>query len=494
MRRCVASPQQEADALLRPIVRFGRPPAAAQEGAMSLDRADPEVAAGLAWLEAYLEAQRRERGLVGLSAALVSDQELLWARGFGHADAAARRPATPQTVYSVASITKVFTATMLLQLRDAGRLHLDDPIARHDPALQIPAPFPDPPPITFRHLASHTAGLEKDFPLPYWDTLEAPPIADLLASLPRAERLWPPLTAFKYSNLGMALLGHALARVAGQPYPDYVAARILRPLGMGGSGFALSAAMRPHLAVGYRRLRGAGPPVPAPFFARHELGGLAPAGGLYASVADMARFMALQFRDGPAGGEQVLAGASLREMRAPVWLLPDWQRAIGLGWWLGRAAGETSIGHAGDHPGFDCEIRLLPALKLGLAVFVNTDTETAPLLEAALAVLVPIARRAEERGTAAVTTPPRPDWRRYVGHYAGRMSTLDVTLTAAGLAGRFAISPADETPDHVALDFVDEYVFRMRGGSLDGERIVFELDAAGRIARARLNGFLAERV
>ena len=145
----------------------------------------------------------------------------------------------------------------------------------------------------------------------------------------------------EYSNLGVALLGHVLARVAGQPYPDYVAARILRPLGMAASGFAVSAALRPHLAVGYRRLRGAGPPEPAPFFVGHDLGGLAPAGGLFASVADLARFLALQFRDGPAGDAPILAGGSLRQMRAPVWLLPDGRRAIGLGWWLGRAAGET---------------------------------------------------------------------------------------------------------------------------------------------------------
>lgn len=132
-----------------------------------------------------------------------------------------------------------------------------------------------------------------------------------------------------YSNLGYAVLGHALACAAHQPYRAYVLDQLLRPLGMQQSGFGLREG--PDLATGYIPTPDGQPPLPVPHF---EEGALEPAGGLYTSVEDMARLLSLQFVVGPAHAPQILSGATIREMHAPAWLDPTWERGIGLGWWL----------------------------------------------------------------------------------------------------------------------------------------------------------------
>jgi CubicO group peptidase (beta-lactamase class C family) len=446
---------------------------------------DTQIQAALALVDAYLGAERAARGWAGLSAAVVLDQEIIWSNGYGYTNIERQIAATPRSRYSIASITKLFTVTMLMQLRDAGALHLDDPVAAYDPAFAIRSAFPTTRPITFRQLASHTAGLQKDFPFPYWDTQVIPPIDELLATLPAMAPVFPPMTLFKYSNVGMACLGHALARIAGQPYTDYVMERIVRPLGMGGTTFTITEAMEPELALGYTPVVRGETPERAPYFPDYDIGGLAATGGLYSSVEEIARFIALQFRDGPPGGGQILDGATLREMHAPVMLRDGWERAIGLGWWLARVAGETSIGHPGDHSGFNAEIRLIPAQKLGIALFINSNGDLGAVTTKALEMLAPVVRHSAAHATA-MTTPPAPAaWRRYTGQYG----SFEVAIVDGKLIGR-----SWETPGEVVtFEPVAEHLFRMRGGFLTGENVRFEVDESGRVARIRYNGFARER-
>lgn len=128
----------------------------------------PEVRSALDLLEAWVEAQRVARDLPGLSMGIVHEQEVLWAAGFGWADVERHEPATADTLYRIGSITKVFTATALLLLRDDGRIQLDDPLARHLPWFEMRAGAADPGTITIRHLLTHTAGLPREGAFPYF--------------------------------------------------------------------------------------------------------------------------------------------------------------------------------------------------------------------------------------------------------------------------------------------------------------------------------------
>ena len=116
----------------------------------------PEVAAALTVLDAWIAAQVTDRELPGLAVGIVHDQSLLWAKGYGWADPDRRIAATPATAYRVGSVSKLFTATAIMQLRDAGKLRLDDPVAVHLPWFRMGGIEAGAPPITVRHLLTHT--------------------------------------------------------------------------------------------------------------------------------------------------------------------------------------------------------------------------------------------------------------------------------------------------------------------------------------------------
>src|SRR5215467_10417551 len=123
--------------------------APAQEPVSALDRNDPEIRATLAKIESDVEKAIQEKKIPGLSIAIVFNQQVLLSKGFGFADLEKKVPATAATVYRIGSITKLFTALMLMQLRDAGKLNLDDPIEKYVPEFQIKSRFPDARPATF---------------------------------------------------------------------------------------------------------------------------------------------------------------------------------------------------------------------------------------------------------------------------------------------------------------------------------------------------------
>jgi CubicO group peptidase (beta-lactamase class C family) len=449
----------------------------------------PEIRAALAFLAARLEGERQEEKIPAMSAAVVYDQQLLWAEGFGYADLEQEIPATPGTVYRIGSITKLFTATMLMQLRDAGKLQLDDPLENYLPGFHVTSPFPDARPVTFRQVASHTAGLPREAPLDYWRTLEFPPIEEIVESLKDAEMIFPTLTQFKYSNLGISLMGHALARIAGQPYRAYIRDHILEPLSMRHTGFDLEdPEIQARLAVGYTIYKD-NPPEVAPL---PDIGGFAPAGQMHATVEDMAHFISLQFREGPAQGEQILGGSTLREMHAPVFITPDWQGGMAIGWALDRVADHTLIGHGGGIHGFTTHIALVPALKLGVAVFTNTGTDPGRFTRAALELLIPVVTRIRAREEAAQAQPAPKEWKKYTGLYV-----------VVGLAQEIEIKLADDkltlnTPDgdpetRAILKPEGEHQFRMQGGPVDGELARFELDDAGQVTGVKLGNYVLER-
>src|SRR5215216_6716153 len=229
--------------------------ATTQQVSPPLDKNDPEIRAVLAEIESGIEKGRQEKKIAGLSVAIVYDQDVLLSKGFGYADVDKKVPADPTTVYRVGSVTKVFTALMLMQLRDAGKLNLDDPIEKYLPEFKIKSRFPDARPATFRQVAAHYSGLPREPPMlhEYQATDEFPSVEDQLKSLKNSEMMLPAMTMYSYSNLGYNIMGLALSRVAKQPYDQYVTDHILKPLGMDQSGFALTDSMKSYFAVGYRK-------------------------------------------------------------------------------------------------------------------------------------------------------------------------------------------------------------------------------------------------
>lgn len=437
------------------------------------------MASQIEFLSAWIEAQMAYAAQPGLSIGLVQDQELVWAKGFGFANLEQEIPATPQTLYRIASITKTFTATALLQLRDAGKLQLDDPLRRHLPWFEVQTPYPDAPPITIRHLLTHTSGLPRESAWPYWSDSQFPTAEQLQAALPRQQAVLPSETEWKYSNLALALAGEVVAAVAGQAYPDYIEQHILKPLGMTSTLVQTPDPAHPGLATGYSRRLPAGTRQVSPLT---DTRGITPAANMTTSVEDLARFAMLQFRGGPAGGAQILRGSTLREMQRVHWLEPDWEAGWGLGFRITRSQGKTYVGHGGSVLGYRTQLLFCPADKIAVMVLTNADDGN-PLLyaEKAFQWVAPAILEA---------TWPQPQaapsgWQLYVGKYRSAWGDSQVLWLEGGLV---VMDPslADPLPTLVHLVPVGEHSFRMEsknGFGSNGELLRFELDPQGQVVR-----------
>jgi len=440
-----------------------------------------EVRSGIDLFSSWIESQMAYRGLPGLSFAIVHDQEVVWAHGFGWADVERNIPAGPDTLYRVASITKLFTATAILQLRDAGKLRLDDSVADILPWFK-PAPAEGSAvPITIRHLLTHTSGLPREAPFPYWSEAVFPSVDEIRAAVPTQTEVFAAETRWKYSNLAVTIAGEIVAAVSGEPWGAYVRGHVLEPLGMRDTLTETPAADHPKLARGYSRRFPSGERTTSP---HSHVNGVSPAAGLTTSVLDLARFAMLQLRP---DGASVLRGTTLREMQRVHWLDPDWQMGWGLGFQVLRMNGRTLVGHGGVLRGYRSELRFSAAEKIAMIVMINADDgEPRPLVEKAFEWIAPPLVRATT--PPAARPSPDPAWSRYLGRYRSAFGDAQVLA----LNGRLTwIGPnlPDPTIAPATLVPLGAHTFRIEtkdGMALHGEHIVFELDAAGRVARVKV--------
>ncbi len=367
------------------------PPAPAAPDAASPEAAparftDPARRARLARafpdIDRLAAAHAAREHIPGAAWAVVVDGDVAHVGVAGTRVAGADAPVDADTVFRIASMTKSFTAIAILALRDEGRLSLDDPVERHVPELRdLDYPTRDAPRITIRHLLSHAAGFPEDNP---WGDQQLAVTEDqftrmLQRGFPFSN---PPGLAYEYSNLGFAILGRVVARVSGMPYRDFVASRILKPLGMASTTLEAAEVRPERLAHGYRwedaRWKEE-PPLPD--------GAFGAMGGMLTTVRDLSRYVAAFLsawppRDDPESGP--VRRASLREMQQ-VW---RGQRAVvvagaapgaavrleAAGYGYGLRVGQTCdfdhvVWHSGGLPGFGSLMRWLPEYGVGFIAF-----------------------------------------------------------------------------------------------------------------------------
>ncbi len=317
-------------------------------------------------IAATVEEDRRQSRLASLAIGIVHDQTLVLAAGFGCANLERGIPATPDTVYRVGSVTKVFEATALMQLRDAGRLRLDEAVDRYVPEAAYPGPGGERVSPTWRQLASHTAGLQRNVQ-PNLGT-----VPDLFRFLEHRTAAAEPGKVYAYSNLGFVLLGQATALVAGEPYRDYVRRHIFAPLGMTSSTYDPASVAPDRLAIGYLRIDPA-----AGAWSGYRAGyrdPFPPSGTMLSTVNDLSRFLMLQFRTGRAGGAQILDSRTVREMWRPVAPAGN-ARAAAIGWFVSSLGDDTLVHKDGGQPGFTALVQMIPERRLGVVLLVNESPQ-----------------------------------------------------------------------------------------------------------------------
>jgi CubicO group peptidase (beta-lactamase class C family) len=233
-----------------------------------------------------------------------------------------------------------------------------------------------------------------------------------------------------------------------------------------------------NLAIGYRKRE---PGVPREVEDFIDARALTPSAGLASNVEDLARFVSLQFRDGPAGGSQILKGSTLREMQRVQWLRPDWQSAEGLGFAIRHVGQQVRVGKDGAAPGYKSLMEWVPAEKFGVIVLINGyDSEPTYYVNEALTILAPAFAKANARPKPVSVADPT--WSKYVGTYTWKHVDADILIADSEL---IMISPESANPwdSRVRLTPVGPNTFKMHGGSQDGELLHFDLDSSGKVTK-----------
>jgi CubicO group peptidase (beta-lactamase class C family) len=436
---------------------------------------DPDVQGAQRLFSAWIEGQIAYRGLPGIVVGVVSDQQLVWAQGFGFADLAAKRPMTPATKFRMASHSKLFTATAIMQLREQGKIRLDDPVSKYLPWFQLKPSGDDDGPITIEQLLSHASGLPREAGA-HWTTLEFPSSEEVRKLFAERQAAFPAQTRWKYSNLAYTVAGMVVEQVSGMTWADYLQRNIFDPLGMSASSVDKNVE---GLAVGYTRRMPDGKREVYPFT---DARGMAAATGLTSNVEDMAKFVSAQFRMGKMGGRQILSTGSLREMHRVRSVENDWNSGTGIGFGVNRVGGKTYVGHGGGYPGYTTQTSIQLDSKVGVIVLTNTNDSNPNDIARQLMSTV-----GEAVAKASVQKPKTvawdPSWARFAGLYRGKGGDSQVVLLNQRLV---IITPNGPNVDNpITLEPLGGGLFRYvapGGGGPVGEVVRF-VEENGRVVR-----------
>jgi CubicO group peptidase (beta-lactamase class C family) len=334
-------------------------------------------------VEKIFKDAAEKRHLPGLAFGIVLDGKLVYSGGVGYTDVTKKLPATPKSLFRIASMTKSFTTMAIIKLRDEGKLRLDDPAEQYIPELKSHKYLTaDSPRITVRNLMTHSAGFPEDNP--WGDRQLADTDADLTALIKGGiSNSNVPSFAYEYSNLAFAMLGRIITVVSGKPYQQYITESILKPLGMNDTQWEYTRVPAEKLAHGYRWQGEEWLEEPLLHDGSHGA-----MGGLITSIEDFSRYVALHQaawppRDDADNGP--VKRSSIREMQHP-WtlsgLLPQAKNSAGqlcpevtgYGYglrWGQNCKGIKGIGHTGGLPGFGSQWRILTDYGIGVISYAN---------------------------------------------------------------------------------------------------------------------------
>lgn len=410
--------------------------------------------------------QQREGRVPGLAAAVARDGDLLWYAGIGTTRVGSPETPGPDDQYLVGSNTKTFTAVMLMQLRDEGRLALDDLLADHLPDVGHP--------VTVRQALAHVSGMQREPLGDVWDTLEQPDAASLVRGFAEAERVGRPHTRWHYSNLAYAVLGQVVEKLDGRPWVESLDERLLRPLEMRRTtvGFVDDDHVTGYFVPPFHDV-----PREEPVL---DLRAMTPVGGLASTARDLARWSA--FVASPP--DEVLSADTLEEMCQPQVLLDTerWNGGMGLGLFVLRTpSGRTWVGHDGGMPGH------LTALLThresgtgGIVLMSNTAGPDPAALALQLAERVVEDLPVEDEPWRPGTSVPE-ELAGVIGRWYSEGRGFVFSVREGRLEARQDGAPASRAPSVFVAEGPDRY--RTESGRERGELLRVTRDPAGAVDR-----------
>jgi len=341
--------------------------------ALSAQALGRRVEPALPGIDSLAAAEFAKDSIGSITIGVVAGSDLVWTKSYGFANRATRKLADRNTVYRIGSITKPFTAVMLMQLEQAGKLRLADPVEKFFPEVRQVGGMPSgASPPTLLQLATMTAGLARE-PReegPFWSGPVSKWEETLISALPHTSYAYMPGTRFLYSNIGYAILGATLSRVAGVPYTTWERTHVFEPLGMKRTRFEIDPSIAADVATGYDVNReGTIDSLTAAKEGRDGRGYKVPNGAIFTTVDDMSRFVAFELGHGPAS---VLPPARLdSSFGGIVASSSDLGSGYGLGFMAMRRQAFTFTGHNGGVAGYVASMYFSRPADVGVVLFRN---------------------------------------------------------------------------------------------------------------------------
>lgn len=464
--------------------------------------------APLAGFDDYVVRAMRDWKVPGLAVAVVKDDRIVFAKGYGVRRIGDPTPVDEHTLFAIGSATKAFTATALAMLVDEGKIKWDDPVTKYLPEFQLFDPYVTRE-MTIRDLLTHRSGLERADLLWYGAEYDRDEILRRIRYLKPA---WSFRSRFGYQNIMFLAAGQIVAKVSGKSWDEFVKERIFVPLGMTASNTSVKD-LKGDVASPHVEVEGEIETIPW-----RNIDNIAPAGSINSNIVDMARWVRLHLGQGVYGNRRIVSVEAIREIQTPqmvirlehpysMWYPEAHFLNYGLGWFLSDYRGRKVVEHGGAIDGMRAEVALIPEEKLGLAILTNMNGTLLPvaimyrIFDAYLgaperdwsAELLKTVKAFEEQNRAAERkleaervqgTHPSLALEKYAGTYRNDLyGEVRVTYERGKLSIRFGPAFTSEL-EHWHYD---TFRARFRGASASTAYVTFTLNARGRVEELKLS-------
>ncbi|MEA1897800.1 MAG: serine hydrolase domain-containing protein [Bacteroidota bacterium] len=460
----------------------------------SFSQDEKDYSEAFSLIEIWLEAQKDFEQLPGITAIIIDDQKVLWSGGFGMANINNEVKANSSTLYSICSISKLFTSVAIMKLYDEGKLRLDDQVIDLLPWYNLEQIYPESGPVTIRTLLTHSSGLPREAAYPYWTgpDFSFPTSDQIKTKLGEQETLYPASTYFQYSNLALTLLGEIVREISGQAYDQYIQENILNPLDLSNTRTELPESMLgKNLAIGYSSINRDGKREKVNFF---QAKGIQAAAGFSSNVEDLGRFASWQFRLLSTKETEILRSSTLDYMQRVHWTDPDWKTTRGLGFGVYKSSdGTTLVGHGGSCPGYRSSLTLDTKSKMAYVVMINASgTNPGKYIEGIRNIMKKVKPLNDKKENETVAENlkdyvgfynQQPWWSEmYIGAWQGKLVSLDLPTYSPENSMKF-------------FKYIEKDVFRrIRDDDTLGETLVFERDSIGKVFRVNSHGNYSVRI
>lgn len=425
-----------------------------------------------AYVDQWLGYQQQLREIPALTIALRLGGEVILSKGYGHANLERRAPVTPDHIFRVASHSKWFTATAIMQLKEHGKLRLDDPLVHHIPWLQGRLVG-----VTIRQVLNQAAGITRDgYDNDHWELEHSfPDKAQLRKLVEEGGEVLPSNHKLKYSNIGYSLLGEVVETASGMPYNDYVRKNIIGRLSLKNTGPDTIPEAQSRMVTGYtsRALLMSRMPLPDV-----ETSAMSAATGFYSTAEDLSRYASAHF----FGNTELISDESKREMQRPYWPV-EGMDSYGLGMMVAKIGERRVVGHSGGFPGHTTQTYLDAEDQLALSILTSESSGVTELLSKSVFKLIDLALKQNPAENEA-------DLHRYTGRFNSLWGYLDIINLGDQL---FGVDPRAEDPAAAALklEVIDDATLKIEekeGYGSPGEFVRYFRDDDGNVLKISVAG------